>query len=224
MRKTRKCGTRWKRVFTMSELQPSGKFSLFQNDFYVDSNNDIVGNERLHNIESIRNIIISEGLTDNIYAITAIATATILASGINPRAVRSDLLAKYRPDGTVINYDSYGLMMNRGLTGWDNGYDEMVRIINDLKTGENYSPIDNNNTTISDILNSVYNPNYGAVFFKNYTFYDGYIIPSFFSDMTWYNNALNMYDYVYAYYDTHYPQINYTSLAILKKRKRKWYQ
>lgn len=209
----------------MSELMPSGKFSLFQNDFYADANNDIVGNERLYNIESIRNIIIEEELTTNLYAITAIASSCILASGINPKAVRNDLLAKYRPDGTVINYDAYGLMMNRGLTGWDNGYDEMIRIINDLKNGENYSPIDDNHTTIAQILTSGYSPSYGAVFFKNYTFFDGYIIPAFFSDITWYNNALDMYDYVYNYLSTNARKINPKSLAvILKRKKRKWYK
>lgn len=180
------------------------------------------------NVEAIYNIFSESGLTITKYAVVGIIAASYVFAGLNPARVIQDGLVT--SDSPVTTATAYGLWGDINNTNLDDGYTQTQKVITDISHTRHYSkysdffavpPIDT--PSLSDYLSSGNDRDLGWYWILNYILYNYVRTPGYFT-YAFITECRDAYtDFLY-YINNTPRQYNPVAIAILKKRKRKWYQ
>lgn len=196
--------------------------------YYVDFiDNPQTNEQRLQNAESIRGMLLGNGPTMTIYAITAIVNAAYITSQIDPAAITSRWLY-YIVGETSFFLETQGLWQviaydSEHPTPLVDAVTQCDSLNETLITGTGYVARDDNHTTLNQFLNSGYNANLGLVFVKNYTC--RHDIPPYFINTAWLDSCRANYHQLLQYFQTHSPKISPVAIAVFaKKKKKRWWK
>ena len=180
------------------------------------------------NTEAIFNIISSSNLTITKYAIVGIATAAYVFSGMNPARVITDgITISVDPVETATAYGLWGSIYD---TDYPYGYEQTETVINNIQRGNHYSqyldpvsipPIDT--PSLSDFLQSGNDSKLGWYWILNYILYR-YVRTDRFLSSSFITTCERRYTQLLDYIDNNPRKFNPVALAILAKKKRRWWR
>lgn len=196
--------------------------------YYVDFiTSPVTTAEQYQNIESIRGMLLGNNVQMTIYAMAGIITAAYIVSNLETNHVGH--IWNYIADRTPPYRDSYGLWQQFGYdpddppTTFADGITQCDVIIDLCNTGNGYVPRDDNRTSLSSFLSSTDNDYLGLIFVKNAVVrYD--IPPGVFDNPDYITAGREAYTQILTYLLTNDPKINPASIAILKKKRKRWWK
>lgn len=194
-------------------------FTVYWSTFFnAPANQSVDSTHQSDNIEAIYNIIKNSALTITDYAIYGIIAASWAVAGLNPARLRNGYLVT---DPTVpTSITGYGLWMDESKDSDDAGYRETEQLITNVSNGLHYNEYIN--ISLTDYLTSNDNNNLAWYWILNYVHYR-YTKTDDLLTEEYQTYCAEIYDSIKQYITTNPRKINIASIALIKKRKKRWW-